>query len=107
MMRTNSRGSVVSGSELTIVGEDCISAPDTVYETPSASEITGASLTPPELFTAGMEHKGAILDSSMDETPKPRSLSGLEEESTPRAPSTTSHPADYLEAKVGEEAVSH
>ena len=90
MMRTNSRGSVVSVSDLNS-SADTVELPPTVSEEqPPASDITGATLTPPEVFsTPGSK----VSDIDMDETPRPSSLSHidlLEEEPTPRAPSAAS-----------------
>lgn len=85
MMRANSRGSVVSGSEATIVDDTAM--PPSL---PEASEITGESLTPPEVFTspgtkvAELEtpSKLDISDTSNVQTPRPATI--LEEEATPR-----------------------
>jgi serine/threonine-protein kinase RIM15 len=94
MMRTNSRGSVVSGSEQTVVPEG--DSPTSASELPPASEITGATLTPPELFTPPGKMIPEFDDS---ETPKPGSHASddnIDEEPTPRAPSIASNPPDYL-----------
>ncbi|KAI9730487.1 MAG: rim15, signal transduction response regulator [Claussenomyces sp. TS43310] len=87
MMRTNSRGSVVSGSENTNILDGSMTPPEAILEVPAACEITGATLTPPEVFTSPGE---SVADFSMDETPKPRSPAlGIQGSPTPRAPHST------------------
>jgi serine/threonine-protein kinase RIM15 len=98
MMRTNSRGSVVSTSDIT-QGADSVAPPPTVVEEiphtpmvediPHASEITGATLTPPEVFMSPGEK---VFEIDMDETPRPSSTqhNPLDDEPTPRAPLTAS-----------------
>ena len=94
MMRTNSRGSVISGSEAA-GSTDSIEPPPTLIEGsessfPPASEISGATLTPPELFsTAG------VKPIDPEETPKPSNTFEFSEEPTPRAPSRAE---DYVGA---------
>jgi serine/threonine-protein kinase RIM15 len=92
MMRTNSRGSVVSGSEQTVV--DPVEPPPTVAEEiPAASEITGATLTPPEVFASPSSQ---ILEIDLNETPRPlaTNFNPMDEEPTPRAPSVASQAAN-------------
>jgi serine/threonine-protein kinase RIM15 len=93
MMRTNSRGSVVSVSDIT--GPESIELPPTISEAvPPASVITGATLTPPERFTSP-NRKEAEMDP--DDTPKPSSYyDAMDEEPTPRAQSVVSKISDYL-----------
>jgi serine/threonine-protein kinase RIM15 len=92
MMRTNSRGSVVSGSDLpgtTSLG----SLPPVIgEELPPASEITGATLTPPEVFTTP---GGDVNEIDLNETPKPsqHQYDPMDDEPTPRAPSASSNRA--------------
>lgn len=95
MMRTNSRGSVVSGSEHTVI-EGSLPSP-TSGEILPAADITGATLTPPEIFSTPGEK---VFD--LNETPKPRSQASDEglDEPTPRAPSVASNPPDYLTAGI-------
>jgi serine/threonine-protein kinase RIM15 len=95
MMRTNSRGSVVSVSDLN-TSADTVEPPPTVSEElPPASEITGATLTPPEVFsTPG----GKVSQIDLDETPRPSSTNEIDplDEPTPRAPSASSdYPSNY------------
>jgi serine/threonine-protein kinase RIM15 len=95
MMRTNSRGSVVSVSDMT-TSADTVEPPPTVSEEqPTASDITGASLTPPELFsTPG----GKVSEIDLDETPRPSStnqLYMLDGEPTPRVPSSHEHAPNF------------
>jgi serine/threonine-protein kinase RIM15 len=94
MMRTNSRGSVVSGSEQTVV--DPVEPPPTVAEEiPAASEITGATLTPPEVFASPGSQ---VLGIDLNETPRPlaTNFNPMDEEHTPRAPSVASQAANYV-----------
>ena len=98
MMRTNSRGSVVSVSDLN-TSADTVEPPPTVSEEqPAASEITGATLTPPEIFsTPG----GKVSEIDLNETPRPSStnqIDPLDEEPTPRAPSAASNRPPTYEA---------
>jgi serine/threonine-protein kinase RIM15 len=94
MMRTNSRGSVVSSSDLAIA--DTIEPPPTVVEElPPASEINNATLTPPELFSSP---GSKVLEIDLNETPRPTpSPMEIDEEPTPRAPSAAS--TDYMNIK--------
>jgi serine/threonine-protein kinase RIM15 len=87
MMRTNSRGSIISSSDMA-PSADIVEPPPTVTEElPQASAISGATLTPPEAFSSPGEQ---VFDHYMDETPKPSSNHNpLDEEVTPRPPSTT------------------
>jgi serine/threonine-protein kinase RIM15 len=99
MMRTNSRGSVVSSSDVGL-GADAIELPPTVAEeNPPASEITGATLTPPEVFKSP---GSKVAEIDLDETPKPSTshLDLMDEEPTPRAPSVSSNHEDYLMART-------
>ena len=111
MMRTNSRGSVVSSSDLQPA--DIVEPPPTVAEEnptpiltaaelPPAAEITGASLTPPEIF-ASPGADGKVAESDLDETPRPlnTNFDPADEEPTPRAPSAASNRpvSDYLNAR--------
>lgn len=94
MMRTNSRGSVVSGSDLP--STDPVEPPPTVSEEiPPASQISGASLTPPEIFTTP---GGKVSGIDPDQTPKPSQNQPhtTDEEPTPRAPSAASNKSDYI-----------
>jgi serine/threonine-protein kinase RIM15 len=100
MMRTNSRGSVVSGTDLA-TSADSIEPPETVNEEiPAASDITGATLTPPEIFsTPG----GKVSEIDLNETPKSSQYyDPMDEEPTPRAPSAASNRIDYMNAKPTE-----
>ncbi|TAQ83159.1 hypothetical protein B7494_g8518 [Chlorociboria aeruginascens] len=93
MMRTNSRGSVVSGSEVTSF--DPVDPPPTVAEIPPASAITGATLTPPEIFTPPSR---IVSEIDLNETPKASSIHlDMDEEPTPRAALTTT---DHVAAKA-------
>jgi serine/threonine-protein kinase RIM15 len=94
MMRTNSRGSVVSVSDLN-TSADTVDPPPTVSEEiPPASEISGATLTPPELFsTPG----GKVSEIDLEGTPRPTpNHADSFDEPTPRGPSATSNAADYI-----------
>jgi serine/threonine-protein kinase RIM15 len=94
MMRTNSRGSVVSSSDLP--SADTVEPPPTVLEEiPPASEISFATLTPPESFTSPGEQ---VTEIDLNETPRPlhTNLDPMDEEPTPRAPSAAANRADYL-----------
>ncbi|KAH6723386.1 putative Serine/threonine-protein kinase cek1 [Leptodontidium sp. MPI-SDFR-AT-0119] len=98
MMRTNSRGSVVSSSDATAYA-DAIEPPPTVAEEPPlASEIGGATLTPPEVFTTPGEN---VIDIDLNETPKPSSSQRdpMDVDQTPRAPSGASNRSDYMMCK--------
>lgn len=100
MMRTNSRGSVVSGSEQTVVAEG--NSPTSGTEFPPVPEIKGATLTPPEMFTPPGK---MIAEFDESATPKPRSNASddnIDEEPTPRAPSAASNPPDYLSVGVAD-----
>jgi serine/threonine-protein kinase RIM15 len=97
MMRTNSRGSVVSSSDLT-TSADTIEPPPTVTEEiPAASEITGATATPLEVFCSPTDKVSAI---DLNKTPKPSrentQLDPMDGEPTPRAPSAASNAPDYM-----------
>lgn len=103
MMRTNSRGSVVSGSEATLMDELMVEAvttpPEPADGLPPASEITGATLTPPEVFSAPGE---AVEDFNMDDTPKPQSPAvNLTGSPTPRAHRTTKSQSDVIMDDMG------
>jgi serine/threonine-protein kinase RIM15 len=96
MMRTNSRGSVVSASDLNS-SADTVEPPPTVSEEqPAASHITGATLTPPERLIS----PGTLLsDMDMDETPRALSSQSnpiSDEEPTPRASNSASTSTDYV-----------
>ncbi|KAF7852763.1 hypothetical protein EAF04_010882 [Stromatinia cepivora] len=106
MMRTNSRGSVVSGTEM--LSSDPIEPPPTVTEEaillsptseiPLASGISGATLTPPEIFEGPGDKEVDLF-----ETPKQKQSqnSFLDEEHTPRPTSKSSFAGandDYLDA---------
>lgn len=97
MMRTNSRGSVVSGTE--ILSSDSIEAQPTVNEEavplsprsgmpPSSSEILGVTLTPPELFE-GPVHKEVDIFRTPKQSQSQSSF--LDEDPTPRPTSKSSH----------------
>ncbi|CAG8954929.1 hypothetical protein HYFRA_00008617 [Hymenoscyphus fraxineus] len=95
MMRTNSRGSVVSTSDVA-TSADTVEPPPTIEEFPSASQISGSTLTPPEIFSSP---GGKVAEIDLDQTPKPSSSSAydsMDEEPTPRAPSIVSNYPDYL-----------
>jgi serine/threonine-protein kinase RIM15 len=94
VMRTNSHGSVGSRLEQTVVPEG--DSPTSATEPPLVSEIEGAILTPPEVFTPPGK---MIAKSDKPETSNPRSQAShnsIDEEPTPRAPSAESNPLDYL-----------
>ncbi|KAF4624321.1 hypothetical protein G7Y89_g13851 [Cudoniella acicularis] len=97
MMRTNSRGSVVSTSDVATSADTVEPPPTVTEELPAASEITGATLTPPELFTSPGRHVAKI---GLDETPKQSSAQidsmDVDEEPTPRAASVAPTSSDYL-----------
>lgn len=94
MMRTNSRGSVVSSSDRAGSVEIVEPPPTVIEELPPASEISGATLTPPELFTFP-GNKVAEID--LDEIPKPFShFEATDEEPTPRVPSRASNRSGYI-----------
>jgi len=90
MMRTNSRGSVVSSSDATIYADAIEPPPTVIEEAPLASEISGATLTPPEVFTTPGEN---VFDIDMIETPRPYSSqrNPMDIDQTPRAPSAASN----------------
>lgn len=97
MMRTNSRGSVVSGSDQTAIPD--LDIPTSAADQQATPEPVGPLLTPPELFTPSSK---SLYLSEDSETPKPRSRTSddaYDEEPTPRAPSAASNPPDYLECK--------
>lgn len=98
MMRTNSRGSVVSSSDVGL-NADAVELPPTVAEeVPLASEITGATLTPPEIFKSP---GSKVAEIDLDETPKPSSsqFNPMDEEPTTRALSVSSNHRDYFVAR--------
>jgi serine/threonine-protein kinase RIM15 len=92
MMRTNSRGSVVSVSDLNTSG-DIVEPPPTVSEElPAVSEIKSATSTPPELSPPP---SGKVSGIDLNETPKPASQTKIDptdDAETPRAPSVASNP---------------
>lgn len=93
MMRTNSRGSVVSTSDLAS-SVDTVEPPPTVTEEqPPASQIAGALLAPPEIFSSP-SGRDAVFD--LLETPKPLHAdhNPMEDEPTPRAPLVASNRQD-------------
>lgn len=102
MMRTNSRGSVVSASDLNL-GADTVEPPPTVSEEqPPASEITGATLTPPERFTSP---GSMVCDLDLEETPRASSSQSnpmSDEEPTPRACNSASSSTDYVSLLASE-----
>ncbi|KAH9213222.1 hypothetical protein DL95DRAFT_463307 [Leptodontidium sp. 2 PMI_412] len=92
----NSRGNVVSSSDVA-TSADTVELPPTVAEEiPAASEITGSTLTPPEVFTTPGR---TTMEFDMDEIPKPSSaqFDSMDEGPTPRAPSSASNRADYMD----------
>ena len=94
MMRTNSRGSVVSVNDMP--GAASVALPPVIgEELPPASQISGASLTPPELFTTPGKNVSEI---DLNETPRPLQplYDQTDEEPTPRAPSASSNRTDYI-----------
>jgi len=95
MMRTNSHGSVVSTSDLTHNADTVDPPPTVTEEQPAASDITGASLTPPEVFTSPGDQVKNF--ETMETTPK-GSLSALDDsdEPTPRASSRASNRTGYI-----------
>ncbi|TVY71408.1 Serine/threonine-protein kinase RIM15 [Lachnellula suecica] len=94
MMRTNSRGSVVSSSDVGISADSVEPPPTVAEELPLASEITGGTLTPPEVFTTP---GNSVAEIDLNETPKPSShYDPMDEEPTPRAPSVASNTVDYM-----------
>jgi serine/threonine-protein kinase RIM15 len=103
MMRTNSRGSVVSSSDINNL--DTIEPPLTVVEElPPASEITSANLTPPELFSSP---GSKVVEIDLNETPRPTPSYDpmeIDEEPTPRAPSAASTDYITIKATVTDEA---
>ena len=95
MMRTNSRGSVVSSSDLTPTA-DAVEVPGTVKEEHSpTSNIAGALATPPEFFQPIDE---IVSEIDLLETPKPSAsqIDPMDEEPTPRAPSAASNRTEYI-----------
>ncbi|KAH8674636.1 putative Serine/threonine-protein kinase cek1 [Tricladium varicosporioides] len=97
MMRTNSRGSVVSTSDMA-ASADTIEPPPTVAEElPTVSEIKGTTLTPPEVFTTPGDK---VVEIDLNETPKPSASQvnpmDFDEEPTPRAPSVAPTCLDYI-----------
>jgi serine/threonine-protein kinase RIM15 len=90
MMRTNSRGSVVSVTEMSGAASVGTLPPVIGEELPPASHISGASLTPPEIFTT---RGRGVSEIDPNETPKPlhHQYDPTDEEPTPRAPSVSSN----------------
>lgn len=90
MMRTNSRGSVVSVTEMSGAASVGPLPPVIGEELPPASHISGASLTPPEIFTT---RGRGVSEIDPNETPKPlhHQYDPTDEEPTPRAPSVSSN----------------
>ncbi|KAI9778158.1 MAG: rim15, signal transduction response regulator [Geoglossum umbratile] len=88
VMRTNSRGSVISGSGMSI--REGSSPPGSTAEAVNSDETwtdVQASITPPVMFPK--LPGDTVLDFDMDSTPKPSSHASQEavdEEPTPRAP---------------------
>jgi serine/threonine-protein kinase RIM15 len=81
MMRTNSRGSVVSASDIQLQEGDT-TVPPTIAENPDATETHTAS-TPPEIFPKMPGDQVEEVD--MDATPRPSGLaSPWEEDATPK-----------------------
>lgn len=99
MMRTNSRGSVVSTDELPSTSD--LNAPPSIAEEDfptsaslslSPTTLPTASITPPEIFTSPGKSI-ANIEMDMDETPRPtmpHSRSSIDLDPTPRATSVTS-----------------
>ncbi|KAH0556112.1 hypothetical protein GP486_005952 [Trichoglossum hirsutum] len=91
VMRTNSRGSVISGSGVSAM-EGGGSPPGSVAEATSSEETwteVQASITPPVMFPK--VPGDTVLDFDMNSTPKPSSRASqevIDEEPTPRAPDT-------------------
>lgn len=107
MMRTNSRGSVVSAEELTSTGDTM--APPSIAEEEqvlasspsmalSPTSVPTASIVPPEIFTTpGKE----VIDIEMDMGETPRPPASVDPDPTPRATSVTSGtstPLNYSDA---------
>ncbi|RDL38390.1 putative Serine kinase cek1 [Venustampulla echinocandica] len=92
MMRTNSRGSVVSTPDVT-AGTEAVEPPPTVSEEAALTpEITKAALTPPEPFTSP---GGRVTEVDVNQTPKSSAdIDPTDEEPTPRA--VASHTPDYM-----------
>ena len=87
MMRTNSRGSVISGSEQAELRElDLTRTPTAPQSAADASHLS--TITPPEIFPKAPGVKVAEID--MDATPKPSTIVTLEadEDPTPRPPAS-------------------
>lgn len=101
MMRTNSRGSVVSVNDIPGAASVGPLPPVIGEELPSASQISGASLTPPEVFSTPGR---SVSEIDLDETPKQLhpQYDTTDEEPTPRAPSASSNRIDYLGQKSPE-----
>jgi serine/threonine-protein kinase RIM15 len=89
MMRTNSRGSVVSTSENTVSAESIVPPPTVIEEgaqTPASS--SGKGLTPPEYFsTPGDNAELVEMERDLDETPRPTGTGSPNplDQPTPRA----------------------
>ncbi len=95
MMRANSRGSVVSSSDIT-PNADPVEVPLTVKEEFfSSPEISGATLTPPELFTTPGD---TVKEIDLLETPRPSAsqIDPMDQEPTPRAPSAASNRTERM-----------
>jgi serine/threonine-protein kinase RIM15 len=101
MMRTNSRGSVVSGSDIPIATSAGTLPPVIGEELQPSSQISGSTLTPPEVFTTP---GGNVSEIDLNETPKPSQVQydPTDEEPTPRAPSASSNRSDYMAQKSPE-----
>jgi len=85
---------VISSSDIT-PGADSVEVPLTVSEEYSSPpNTTGASMTPPEVFTKPGESVPAI---DLMETPKPLSsqIDPMDEEQTPRASSAALNRTEY------------
>ncbi|KAI9798397.1 MAG: rim15, signal transduction response regulator [Piccolia ochrophora] len=91
MMRTNSRGSVISASEVTQRDGQTTPPKSVPEERNGEAEVNYASaVTPPEIFPRAPGDKAAAID--MDATPKPQMASLLsDEDPTPRASSSGSN----------------
>ncbi len=91
MMRTNSRGSVISGSEQAVLREiGLTSTPSVLDNAVPEDEGRQCTITPPEIFPKAPGKKVAVID--MDATPKPSTMLILDtdEDPTPRPPASPS-----------------
>jgi serine/threonine-protein kinase RIM15 len=96
MMRTNSRGSVVSGSDIPSVGSLPVigePASDISGSTLTPPDISCSTLTPPEVFTTPGKN---VTEIDLNETPRSSQQYDIMDEPTPRAPSASSNRSDYL-----------